>query len=123
MLTEDNFLNAWIVYWVGSALLLLVTWRIARRWVAWIKYPLLLMLCAVFYVPFNIQADSQAMAPGWLIMLFEGIFVREVGFGRVGPTLAIAMGVALAVFVVVAGCVLLVKRLSGSSDSDQEAAS
>ena len=120
MLTEDNILNAWIVYWAGSALLVLVSWRITRSWVSWIRYPLLFILCALFFVPFNIQADAQAMAPAWLIMMFEGVFVPEVGFGRVGPTLGIAVGIALVLYLVITGLVMLVKKLLGSKQAEEE---
>ncbi|WP_345418365.1 hypothetical protein [Halioxenophilus aromaticivorans] len=106
-------MNAWIIYWVGSALLILVAWRIARGWVAWVKFPLLLILCALFFVPFNIHADAKEMAPAWLIMMFEGVFVPSIGFGRVGPTLGIASAAAVLLFPVLAGIVIVVKRAFG----------
>lgn len=123
MITDNNYLDAWIIYWVGAALLILVGWRISRSWVAWLKYPLLLAFSAFVLVPFTIQADTTHLAPAWLIMMFEGVFQPDIGFARVGPTLAIVAGLAVLLFPLVAGLVWAVKRLVGGSDDPEQAPS
>lgn len=120
MITDNNYLDAWIVYWVGSALLLLVGWRIIRRWPAWLKFPLILIFAAFMLVPFSIQSEAVELAPAWLIMLFEGVFMPDIGFSRVGPTLGVAAGAAVLIFPVVAGVYILVKRLFGASEESEQ---
>jgi len=114
-MTDNVYLNAWVVYWAGTVILLLVGWRISRRWPTWLKYPLLLLLAAVFLVPFNIESGAQALAPAWLVLMFEGVFIPDVGFMRVGPTLAIAAMAALLLYPLIALFVALVKKLMGGN--------
>ena len=90
-MTESDYFNAWLAYFVGAVMLSLVWWRLSRKWPHWLKYPSLLAVTVGLLVPFNIEQGSLSMAPAWLITFFEGIFLPDIGFARVAPTLVICM--------------------------------
>ncbi|WP_317931559.1 hypothetical protein [Halioxenophilus sp. WMMB6] len=113
-MTENEYFNAWMAYLAGSVLLTAVWWRISRSWVSWLRYPSLLMVAVALVMPYNIEGGSLMMAPAWLIMMFEGVFLRDIGFARVGPTFATVVGLAALLYpvtVLLAG--LIRKALPG----------
>ena len=105
--TENDYLNAWLAYFVGAVLLVLVWWRISRKWPHWLKYPSLLAVSVALLIPFNIEEGSLSMAPAWLVTFFEGVFLSEIGFVRVGPTLLTGTVIAALLYPLL----LLTKRL------------
>jgi len=97
-MSESDYLNAWLAYWLGAVVLSVVWWRITRKWPQWLKYPTLLAVSAGLLVPFNVEPGSTLMAPAWLVMLYEGVFVPSSGFARAAPALVICMLVAAAFY-------------------------
>ncbi len=112
---ETDYLNGWIVYVVGVALLLLVGWRITRRVHSVIRVPLLMLLAAFLLTPFNIESGSVYMGPAWLILLYEGVFVPEIGFSRVGPSFGAVALLSVVIFPLFYGLYALVRKPTHAS--------
>jgi hypothetical protein len=123
-MTESDYANAWIIYLSGTVLLLLVWWRITRRWNHWIKLPCLLLVTAFLLIPYNIESGSLNMGPAWLIAFYELLFVPEAGFVRAGPTLLVAMAGAFLIYPIIVALWRLLRYFLKSStksepDTDQ----
>lgn len=117
-MNESEYFNVWLVYFAGTLMLLLVWWRISKRWNHWVKYPCLLALATALLVPFNIESGTLHMGPAWLISLYEGVFVPEAGFARAGAVLVYAIIVALLIYPILALLWRLVRR-KPKAESDE----
>lgn len=118
-MTESDYANAWIIYLSGTALLLLVWWRISRSWNHWIKYPCLLLVTAFLLIPYNIESGSLNMGPAWLIAVYELLFVPEAGFVRAGPTLLVAMAGAFLIYPILVALWRLLRYFLQSSSKTE----
>ncbi len=97
-MTEADYVSGWTVYTVGVALVILVGWRITQGLTLVVRVPLLLLLTAFLLTPFNIESGSAFMGPAWLIMLYEGVFLPEIGFSRVGPAFGMVILFSVVIF-------------------------
>ncbi len=70
----NEYTIAWIIYLAGCLALMLVGWRITRRWPRLLRH-LLLVTCAVWLVtPFSLQLETPAYAPALFIVVFNTLF-------------------------------------------------
>jgi hypothetical protein len=118
-MSETAYLNGWIVYACGVAVLILVGWRITRGLNIVLRVPLLMLLAAFLLTPFNIESGSTYMGPGWLIMLYEGVFLPEIGFSRVGPSMGIVALFSVVVFPVFYGIYRLFKKPQATQENSE----
>ena len=67
-----GYLTAWIAYILASLILLLVAWRLFRRWLSMaVLGPILVMATVLLLLPARVQMDDSSLAPAIIIALLE----------------------------------------------------
>jgi len=92
MMTESEYLYAWIYYLVGAGLLIACWWYITRR-VPWfeVRFMLRLVVAVAILVPWYTNTQQSYLSPAILIALVELVFEGTSAFWRAGTPLIAAM--------------------------------
>ncbi len=98
MMTENEYMWAWIYYVIGAGLLVACWWYLTRR-IPWmeIRYALRIVLAVALLVPWYTNTQQAYMSPALLIAIVEGLFDGAPAFWRAGTPLLSAMFAALVV--------------------------
>ncbi len=96
-MTENEYVNAWINYFIGAGLLFACWWYLTSlfRWVE-VRHLSRLIMGIILVVPWFSYTNQSYLAPAWLIALVEGIFDGDGAFWRAGLPLLIALVIGLA---------------------------
>lgn len=97
-MTLQHYHNGWLVYIASGICILLFCWRISRGMPHWLRYPLLCLGAAWLFTPFPIENGHEFMAPAFLMFMYEGLFLPNIGFVRTGPIVASVGLVSLFVY-------------------------
>jgi len=91
MLTAENYQLAWMFYLAGSALGLIVFWRMLRA-LPWgeFKQLLLVSLAAVLLTPVIADPEQLFLAPAWLVFMLQFMFEGPEAAARGGMPLLIS---------------------------------
>ena len=102
MLLASDHMLAWAVYGVAAALVLLILWRITRRW-QWDTRWLLLALTAVLVVtPSPVPGHEDLMAPAMIFLALGGMTGGAEVIAPALVRLSLA-GILAIILVVIAG--------------------
>ncbi len=98
MLTQQEYLLAWLVYLLGSVACLAVVWVMTKN-IPWSEVRGVLRIVAGVFmlVPWYISEDSAYLAPAWIASFLEGIFDGPDAFWRAGTPLVVSLVVVLCV--------------------------
>jgi len=79
MFAGNEYLHAWLAYFVGFLFLFAVTWYITKniRFMP-LRYGLRVLVAVFFLVPWHSSEGSVYLSPAWLMMIFEGIFENKL---------------------------------------------
>ncbi|SMF08602.1 hypothetical protein SAMN02745866_00634 [Alteromonadaceae bacterium Bs31] len=102
MMTENEYLWAWIYYVLGAGLLLACWWYLTRR-IPWmeLRHVLRLVMAVALLVPWYTNTQQEYMSPALLIALVEGLFDGSPAFWRAGTPLLSAVLAALVLSTIV----------------------
>ena len=99
MLSETDYLVAWIIYLFGSGILLFLLWQFSRGWSAGILRTTWRFLPAVMLlVPSRADVDQPVLAPAMFVALFEFAMSPDPEAGKMA---LLRLGYALGVFLVI----------------------
>lgn len=98
MVTDGEYMWAWLAYLFGAGLLLAACWWVTQK-IQWfeLKYFLRVVCAVLFLVPWYTDEDSRYLSPAWLISGIEGIFDGPEAFWRAGTPLIFALGLSIIV--------------------------
>ena len=105
------------VVWLGYGIAALILWALVcmplRRLRPLVAVPVLAVLAALMLMPWSVASGSAALAPAWIVSLFDGLIQPDARFSRAGLPLGLAMAVAL-----IAGVILgrLMERRRADSE-------
>ncbi|WP_075188074.1 hypothetical protein [Teredinibacter haidensis] len=96
MMTETEYLYAWIYYLLGAGLLIACWWYITRR-VPWpeVRHLARLVVAVAIVVPWYTNTQQGYLSPAILIAIIEALFEGGSAFWRAGLPLLSAMAVAV----------------------------
>jgi hypothetical protein len=104
MLSFTDYVLAWSLYLLASAVLMLTVWRLSAPFWSWIKDPVRAITAVLLLTPGNVDADGRFFAPAVFIVVFELLTAEG---GGIGPLL----GVRLLLFLICAVLAAWVLRL------------
>ncbi len=108
MLTETDYAIAWIIYLLGSGILLFLVWKFSRGWYAGLPRTICRFLPAVLLlVPSRADVDQGALAPAMFVAAFEFSMSPEPEAGKLA---LLRLGYALAAFVLILLAVQIRRR-------------
>lgn len=111
-MSSESYLIAWAWYLGASIALIWCVWRVSRRFPLMVRQPVRALLAAVMLVPWTVQEGHEAMAPAWLVLLFDAVMQDDSGAMRAGkPLLAVLL---LALFIALANGWLRRRRLEAA---------
>ena len=119
MLTQEEYLGAWMYYGIGAAILMVCTWFITKR-ITWKEPRLVVRLSVTTLLLFPWYSDTQQtyMSPAWIIAAIEGVFEGGAAFWRAGLPLVIALiAVLLLSFGMTFGARFFVKSREAKAES------
>jgi hypothetical protein len=91
-LSSESYLIAWAWYLGASVALLWCVWRVSARLPVLARQPVRAFLAALMLVPWTVKEGHEAMAPAWLVILFDAVMQDDSGALRAGkPLLAAAL--------------------------------
>ena len=105
-MSGDSYMMAWLAYLGAAAVVVAVIWWLTVRWAAWLKMPLRALSIAILFMPWLVSEDTEALAPAWIITLFEALIQADGQAMRAGAPLLAACVLAL----MLGGLVLLLRR-------------
>ncbi|WP_185236557.1 hypothetical protein [Teredinibacter franksiae] len=124
MMTESEYLYAWLYYLIGAGLLIACWWYITRR-IPWleVRFMLRLVVSVAILVPWYTNTQQEYLSPAILIAAVELFFEGSTAFWRAGMPLLTALVVALALSTLgfTVRWFLLRRKLESSTDSSVEA--
>ena len=96
MMTEGEYLYAWLFYLAGALILVGCWWYLIRKlpW-TWLKYTSILLLTVTFTVPWFSDTNEIYLAPALIVSLVELLFEGKDAFWRAGLPLVMAMVLSL----------------------------
>lgn len=104
MMTENEYLYAWLYYLLGAGLLIACWWYLTRK-IRWpeIRYLLRVVVSVAIVVPWYTNTQQDYLSPALLIAGLEAAFEGSEAFWRAGKPLvtviAVAVSISAAVFV------------------------
>jgi hypothetical protein len=95
MMTESEYLYAWLYYLAGVFILILALWFLVRR-LPWprLKYSLLVVAAVAMSVPWYSDMQYPYLSPAIIVSTVEGFFEGGEAFWRAGTPLLAAVGAA-----------------------------
>lgn len=100
MMTETEYLYAWLYYAGGAFIMVVCLWFLVRKMRAPLKTTLLVVAAVMLAVPWYSDAQQTYLSPALIISLFEGFFEGPEAFWRAGMPMLVAMGVSLVLCVI-----------------------
>lgn len=96
-MSSESYLIAWAWYLGASVALLWCVWRVSRRFPLLVRQPVRALVAAIMLVPWTVKEGHEAMAPAWLVILFDAVMQDESGALRAGKPLIAAMVLVIVV--------------------------
>jgi len=95
MMTESEYLYAWLYYLLG-AVLLISSWWYATRKIPWpeLRHLARMLVTVAVLVPWYTNTQQDYLSPALLIAVIEGLFEGGTAFWRAGTPLLAAMAAA-----------------------------
>lgn len=114
MMTENEYLYAWLYYVVGAFILLGCWWYLIRKIsLPQIKYTLLVLVAVIFLTPWFSDINQTYLSPALLISVVEGMFEGDDAFWRAGAPLLAAVVFAFVCCIIFFAIVWYVRRQKG----------
>ncbi|WP_045858908.1 hypothetical protein [Teredinibacter purpureus] len=97
MMTETEYLYAWLYYLLGAGLLISCWWYATRR-IPWpeVRHLSRLVVGVAIVVPWYTNTQQDYLSPALLISLLELFFEGASAFWRAGAPMLAAVAVAVA---------------------------
>lgn len=92
---ETTHVVVWLGYGLAALILWALIWLPLRRLRPLIAAPVLTVLAALMLIPWSVAADSAALAPAWIVALFDGLIQQDARFARAGVPLVVGLVLAL----------------------------
>ena len=96
MSSMSDYQSAWLLYLIATSGLIIMLWHLSRAWrYDWLNWRWLLLLsaAAVLFVPVGVP-DTDALAPAWLVAMFELVFVDDA------PVLRLLLPMLMALLII-----------------------
>ena len=101
MMTETEYLYAWLYYLGGAFILVVCLWLLVRKLRSpQVKTTLLVVVAVMLTVPWYSDSQQTYLSPAVIISVVEGFFEGSEAFWRAGTPLLAAMGVSLVLCVI-----------------------
>lgn len=96
MLTQQEYLWAWLAYLLGAVACMAVFWVMTKN-IPWRELRDVLRITAGVFmlVPWYSGEESAYLAPAWIASLLEGVFDGHEAFWRAGTPLMVSLVLAL----------------------------
>lgn len=102
MLSTQEYLLSWGLYLLGSLGLMVVWWRMtAHVRIATIRNILRLSALVALLMPYPVPGQESYLAPALMMTFLEGLFYEDLGFSHAGIPLAIALGLANVLYLII----------------------
>ena len=124
MLTQEEYIWAWLFY-LGGAAMFLVCWWFFTKKIPWRepRWVLRVIALVVLLLPWSSEKNSDYMSPAWLVSALEGTFDGGDAFWRAGLPLLVSL--ILTLLLSTLGYLLWrwkIARLRGSGDTQATSA-
>ena len=96
-------MTAWTIYLLSTAVMVVVLYFASRHWpMRWLRVLFLLLLSLLLITPVGVTG-SEALAPAWLVVVFEYLF----GSAQQAIDAARPIAMAFALFAIIVTAILL----------------
>lgn len=68
---SNDYFAMWGLYLLGVVGLLIVIWRLTRRWPTWLTVSLRVLFASLLLAPINVAVDATLYAPAIIVAPFE----------------------------------------------------
>lgn len=101
MMTETEYLYAWLYYLGGAFIMVVCLWFLVRKLRSvQVKTTLLVVVAVMLTVPWYSDAQQSYLSPAFIISVYEGFFEGLEAFWRAGTPMLVGMGISLLLCVI-----------------------
>ncbi len=98
-LQDSGFINdytiGWSIYLLAAIGIFMVVWRCSRSWPTWLRQGLRFIVACVVLVPAQVDTAKEAMAPAFIVAVFDGVSGNSEGAATALSSLALAIVLGL----------------------------
>lgn len=94
----NEYTVTWCIYLLACVGIFIVVWRISRDWPVFLRQALRFVVACVVLVPVAVETGKEAMAPAFIVAIFEGATGNSDGLASALAALALAAVLALLVY-------------------------
>jgi hypothetical protein len=69
-MTASSYETAWLIYLLAATGIILILWRLTRRWPLFLRHACRISSIALLLTPYVSDPEKQVFAPAFLISLF-----------------------------------------------------
>lgn len=107
----NDYTIAWCVYLLASVGIFMVVWRLSRSWPALLRHALRFLFACIILVPVAVVPGEDALAPAFIVAIFEIAAGNADGAVTALSALALAVVLALLVYACWLACKYLFKKM------------
>lgn len=94
----NEYTVTWCIYLLACVGIFIIVWRISRDWPAFLRQALRFVVACVVLVPVAVETGQEAMAPAFIVAIFEGATGNSDGLASALSALTLAAILALLVY-------------------------
>ncbi len=92
---DTGFMNgytiSWGIYLLAAIGIFTVVWRCSRSWPTWLRQGLRFIVACIVLVPAQVDTANEALAPAFIIAIFDGVLGNSEGAATALSSLALAI--------------------------------
>lgn len=96
----NDYTIGWSIYLLGAVGMFIVVWRCSRSWPALLRQGLRFIVGCVVLVPAQVETAKDALAPAFIVAIFDGATGNSEGAATALSSLALAIILGLLFYAV-----------------------
>ncbi len=87
----NDYTVSWCIYLLAAIGIFVVVWRCSRSWRLWLRQGLRFIVACVLLVPAQVETAKEALAPAFIVAIFDGATGNSEGAATALSSLALAL--------------------------------